>query len=148
MKIEETLLTKRILIETKDPYGLALDLMEFVSRFGKVVERENKYETDGPERKTTLNFDLLENVDRSSHWIVEFFTRGRTNNVNYLEIDVTAKFVAEIAIDGFFSSAFAEHYLKHVYPRHLKAADERAGAIDRTLTEFASSSRKQKAALR
>ena len=143
MKIEETLLTKKIIIETEDPYGLALELMDFVSKFGKVIERENRYETDGPFRKIILNFELVENIDRESHSIVEFFTQGGTNHVNYLEIEIAGRFITEIAIDGIFSSAFSEYYIKHAFPRYLKASDEKMKHLDRQITEFANSIRKQ-----
>lgn len=146
MKIEETLLTKKIIIETEDPYGLALELMDFVSRFGKVIERENRYETDGPFRKVILNFELIENIDRESHSIVEFFTQGETNHVNYLEIEITGKFIAEILIDGFFSSSFSEYYIRHMHPRYLKQADEKMKRLEKELTGFADSFRKQKIA--
>lgn len=148
MRIEETLLTKKIIIETDDPYGLAMELMDFASRFGKVIERVNRYETDGPARKTALTFELVENVDRASHAIVEFLTQGETNNVNYLEIDITGRFVSELDINGFFSSTFAEYYLKHLFPRYLKSADEKMKHLDKSVSEFANSVRKSKKELK
>lgn len=137
MRLEETLLSKKIIIETEDPYGLAMGLMDIVSSFGRIVEHENKYETNGPTRRTVLNFDIIENVDRVSQLIIEFGTQGETNNINYLEIEVSGKFIADIESSGFFTSAFCEHYLKHTFPRQLKAADEKLKALDKKISEFA-----------
>ncbi len=143
MQVEETLLTRKIIIETQDPYGMALELMEAASKFGKIIEKENKYETDGPERKTTLNFEIVENTDRTSHIVVEFNTRGETNGVNYLGIDITAKFVCSLSSGDFFSSTFADYYLKHMFPRHLKSADDKIKRIDKAVVEFAATSSKK-----
>lgn len=148
MEIEETLLSRKIIIETDDPYALALELMDFFSGFGKVVERENRYETDGPTRKIVLNFDLVENIDRVAHSVIEVFTQGETNNVNYLEIEITGKFAAEIENSGFFPASFAEYYLKHLFPRYLKAADEKMKKIDKEIVGFAGSKGKQAKAAR
>ncbi|MBS3052867.1 MAG: hypothetical protein J4469_00030 [Candidatus Aenigmarchaeota archaeon] len=143
MQVEETLLTRRIIIETKDPYSLALELMEAASQFGNIVEKENKYETDGPERKTTLNFEIVENTDRASHLVVEFNTLGETNSVNYLGIDITARFVCSIMSEGFFSSAFTDYYLKHLFPRYLKSADDKIKRIDKAMVDFAEAASKK-----
>ena len=144
MRIEETLYTKKIIIESEDPYGFALELMNFMSRTGKVIERENKYETDGPARRITLKFVLEEQMDNVSSSVAEFSVSGGTNGVNYLEIRITGNFYANIETAGCFTEAFVDYYTKHAMPRNLRQADRKFKDVDKSAMEFIDQARKIK----
>jgi len=130
VEIRETLFTKSMVVETDDPYIVAMDFMKRVSDNHAVYERQNAFATDGPVKKATLVFDVVEALDAFSQIEVNFSMEGENNS---LYINVKAEFVVRIKEKGLFSEVFTEFYLKNVYPSLQKASARTMQEIEKEI---------------
>ncbi len=122
MEIKETLMNRSFSVMDADPYLLSLRAMEHISRSDKVVERNNKYETDGPRHRSFLNFDVIELVDDFSKIVFNFDMSGDSG---VLRITVTGKLITKIEDTGFFSQMFGDHYVKEIFPVLRKMSEQK-----------------------
>ncbi|MBI4154356.1 hypothetical protein HY501_03390 [Candidatus Woesearchaeota archaeon] len=123
MEIREALFKKSFSVESKDPYGLSLDFMKRMSENYMVYERKNLLETDGPSRRSSLVFDVVENLDDFSRIIVNISMDGENGT---LYVNLEAEFVLHIREHGFFTDIFTEFYLNNVFPVLRQASEQRA----------------------
>ena len=127
MEIRETLFRKSFSIETTSPYITALDFMKKLSEYHKIYERKNSFETDGPSTKSTLVFDVVEQLDAFSQISINFSTSGENN---MLYVDIQGDFVLRVDETGFFAETFSEFYLKGIYPMMKKVSERRVKELE------------------
>ncbi len=122
MRVQETLMNRSFSVMNSDPYLLSLKAMENISRSGKVIEKKNKYETDGPHHRSFVNFDVVEIVDDFSKIVFNFDLVGENGT---LRVTVTGSLITKVEDTGFFSHAFSDHYIKEIYPVLRKMSGEK-----------------------
>lgn len=117
MKVEDTLFTKKLSIKTADIYSTVTDIVSIVSRFGKIIERKNIYETDGPRKRVERVLDLIEQVDKHYTSKIEVNIHGESNTHGLLDITILG--ITKTDLDkgtGLASSAFSDFYIKNFLP--------------------------------
>jgi hypothetical protein len=122
MEIKETLMTRSFTVMDHDPYLLALKCMEEISRTAKVVERENRYESDGPHHRCVVDFDTIEIADDFSRIVFSFRMEGEDG---ILRVQIEGFLDLRIDETGFFSETFSEHYVKTLFPLLRKMSEEK-----------------------
>jgi len=122
MEIKETLMTKAFSVMNPDPYFLALKAMEEIAKSEKVVEKQNKYESDGPHHRCFVNFDAVESVDNFANIIFNFDLQGVDD---LLRVTVHGSLDLKIQETGFFSHSFADHYVSNVFPLLHKISEHK-----------------------
>ena len=122
MEIKETLMTKAFSVMNPDPYFLALKAMEEIAKSEKVVERVNKYESDGPHHRCMVNFDAVDNVDDFSSIVFNFDLHGEDG---LLRVNVTGSLDTKIEELGFFGNSFADHYAGNIFPVLHKITEDK-----------------------
>ncbi|MCX6815361.1 MAG: hypothetical protein NT120_00735 [Candidatus Aenigmarchaeota archaeon] len=130
MEIRETLFTKSFSMETDNPHGLALEFMKKLSHNYMVYEKKNKFQTDGPVKKITILFDVVEVLDKFSSIIVTFSMEAE-NNTMY--IDIEGSFLMRVRESGFFSSVFSEFYLDSIFPVLKKVSQDHIKALEKEI---------------
>jgi hypothetical protein len=113
MELNETLFKKSFSVENENPYLTAMEFMKKLSEYYRVYEHKNVVETDGPESKATLIFDVIDVLDDFSHVSVNFSMYGEGNT---LYVDILGSFVLRVREGGFFTEIFAEFYLNNIFP--------------------------------
>jgi hypothetical protein len=130
MEVRETLFTKSFSVENNDPYALSIEFMSRLSEIGRIYERKNIYETDGPVKKSVVAFDLVEVLDRFSFVIINFSLESEKN---MLYVDILGEFVLRIKEYGFFTEIFTDFYLHNVFPVLRKVSEKRAIELEQHL---------------
>ena len=133
MQIRESLFSKGFSVENENPYILALDMMKKLSEHYIIYERKNVFETDGPVKKATLVFDVVEPLDKFSHVRVNFSMEGE-NSILY--VDVKGEFVLKIKDQGFFTEVFTEFYLNNIFPTLRRVSEQRVKELNRELEKL------------
>ena len=132
MKIEESVMEKNFVLEKDDPYGFSLKFMDMASEMGQVFERRNEYMTDGPEHRSTLEFDIVSMMDEFSRIQVSVFMQSVQKR---LSVSVTGSFDVNMDEKGFMSSVLSEFYLKNLYPAVRKLSVETLKRLDERIEE-------------
>lgn len=130
MEIRETLFSKTFSLENEDPYRLSLDFMRRIAENYAVYETKNTYNTDGPVKKCTVVFDVIEQLDKFSRIRICFTIEGE-NRVLY--VDVVGEFIVKISQDGFFTDVFTEFYINNVFPSLRKISEKRVKELEAEL---------------
>ncbi len=127
MEVRETLFTKSFSTENEDPYTLSIEFMKRLSEVGRIYERKNIYETDGPAKRSIVVFDLVEVLDGLSRIEINFSMESDNKT---LYVDIMSEFVLKIKESGFFTEAFTDFYLHHVFPVLRKVSEKRAHELE------------------
>ncbi len=115
--ITETFFDKKIILETDDIYSTAMEIKEIVSPFGSVVEKKNKYETDGPRKRVALSFEVTRPVDKISGARINVDITGESGATGLLSINITGEFCSFLRFkNGFVSQVFYEYYRDSIFP--------------------------------
>lgn len=124
--------SRKIIVETRKPYEFAMEIMRVALAHGQLRERENRYETSGPVKSLHVAFSLRRVVSRHAMMKLSFDIRGELSHRGYVEVLVSARFLARHAsARGPVTQAYGDYFLKHVYP----ALRSRAEADARNLGE-------------
>ncbi|MBI3190864.1 hypothetical protein HYZ41_04130 [archaeon] len=130
MEIRETLFKKTFSIENEDPYRISLDFMRRISENYTVYETKNIYMTDGPVKKCTLVFDVIEPLDNFSRIRICFTIEGENRT---LYVDVIGEFIVKIGQEGFFTDIFTEFYINKIFPGLRKISEKRVRELEAEL---------------
>ena len=117
--IKEAIYEKKYIIETKDPYILALKIIDIATKHGKIIEKENVYETDGPVKEAKIKFDLIIKLSSYSRAKFKFNILGRTNEISFISISINGESQVRIPkSQGLVSEAYYNFFKKHtfIYP--------------------------------
>lgn len=137
MKIEETVIENDFHVETKDHYGVALEILDFLSSFGDVYEKKNEYLSDGPRTKTEIEADVINLIDKFSRISLYIYIDGEANGSHYLHVSVKGAFVTEIReSEGFFVNAFHSFYMSNLLQPTRKSAEKEISRIVKDLEKF------------
>jgi hypothetical protein len=129
-KFVENLFSRKIIAEIRDPYAAALDVMVFFSQFGKINQRKNLYETDGPHKRVEIEFDVISLMTRQSRLVVHVAMRGEIGTANFLEVDTTGDFVTGFEVtEGTVHEAFVNYYNSEISPFLRNAAEKKCNEI-------------------
>ncbi len=129
---EELLYSKEFAIETKDPYGLALEIADKFMKFGDVIIEKNTYETDGPHRKCEVRFVIINHLDDYSKLVVECDCRGTLSSTGgILRLAARMYFRADVKETGFMTSVFDRFYVQRA-----SLFRKTAGRDAKKITEF------------
>jgi hypothetical protein len=135
MIIKDVVSSKTESLVTDDPYGKALHIMHNISHIGKVIERQNELWTDGVRHSSIVEFDLVETMDSFSRVIVNVTMRG-TKETKDLDVKKTVQAITNIKEHGFFSSAFAEYYMKRMYPKITRMSKNKIKKMETHLSKL------------
>ena len=116
------LMTRSFSVLNEDPYFLALRAMEEIAKSEKVIEKANKYESDGPHHRCFVNFDTVDDVDDFSRVVFNFDMQGEDG---LLRVNVNGSLDMKIAELGFFGNGFADHYANNIFPILHKISDSK-----------------------
>jgi len=128
MKIEETIKEEGLLINAKDPYDEALEIMDRFSKAGDVVVKENVLKTDGPRNASVVDFWLEEALDEYSKLRAECRMNGLADaKGGQLSISLKITFECSINSDNkLLVGAFERYYLSGPIRLARKKAEDRA----------------------
>jgi len=127
MIIEETFLSREFTFETANPYKTALEIEDRLKNLGNFIERKNTYETDGPDHRVVVVFDIVTKIDEYSKIMVfvELFGNKTTESTKGT-ITVKTSFILKTEINeyGTVSQAFGEYYVSKFFSRAKKKAEK------------------------
>ncbi|MEM7813584.1 MAG: hypothetical protein QW548_01650 [Candidatus Aenigmatarchaeota archaeon] len=109
-----------------DPYAAAHNLMHWAARFGRVVERENKVLTTGPQTATVVKFYIERKLDNFTHLHIAFDLVG---SMPAATLSVVIEATIECTLPttrGIGTAAFRDVYLARLWPAHFRLAHETA----------------------
>ena len=116
-KITESVYTKKFIAEATDPYILALKVMDIASKHGKIIEKRNTYETDGPVKEAKMSSDLIVSMNKYSRVKFTVEILGRTNSIGFISIDITAESqIRLLQPTNILSETFYVFFMKNLYP--------------------------------
>lgn len=133
MEVRETLFTKSFSVENDDTYALSIQFMKRLSDIGRIYERKNVYETDGPVKKAAVVFDLVEVLDSFSCIIINFSLESENRT---LYVDILAEFVLRIRDYGYFTEVFTDFYLHSIFPVLRKVSEKRVKELEQQLEKL------------
>ncbi len=128
MIISDEIFDETFDIHTDDPYEKSQFFRNKLAEMGKIIEKKNELWTDGPEHRSVVEFNILEVLDPYSHVSVNFLMNGLKES-KLLQISAKIETTTTIKEQGFFTSAFAEYYMKTSYPAISKMCRDRANAF-------------------
>ena len=136
--IKEAVYEKKYIIETKDPYTLALKIIDIASKHGEITEKENIYETDGPIKEVKIKFDLIIKLSSYSRAKFTFNILGRTNDVSFITINTKGESQVRILkSQGLVSEAYYNFFMRHMYPdmakKNIKKIKETAYYLEKDI---------------
>ena len=139
--IKELVYEKKYIIETKDPYILALKIIDIATKHGKVIEKENIYETDGPVKEAKIKFDLIIKLSSYSRVKFKFNILGKSNSVSFISIAINGESQARIhKSQGMISEAYYNFFIKHMYPdmakKNIKRVKETAFYLEKDIKQI------------
>ena len=139
--IKESVYEKKFIIETKDPYTLALKVIDIATKHGKIIEKENVYETDGPVKEAKIDFDLIIKLSSYSRAKFKFNILGRTNEISFISISITGESQVRIPkTQGVISEAYYNFFIKHMYPdmvkKNIKKVKETAYYLEKDIKQL------------
>ncbi len=120
MEIKETLMNRSFAVMNSDPYLLALKAMEEISKYAKVIESTNTYESDGPHHRSHVSFDTIEIVDDFARIVFTFDMRGENG---MLRVNIDGFLDLKIDEIGFFTQTFSDYYVKTLFPLLRKVSE-------------------------
>lgn len=133
----ENLFSRKIIAELRDPYAVALDMLVFFSQFGKIIQRKNLYETDGPKKRVEVEFDVVNIMTRQSRLVVHVAMKGELGEANILEINIGGEFVTGFDVTGgIVHEAFVNFYISDISPYLRSVALERGREIIDALDSY------------
>lgn len=124
MEIEEIMFSKAAAINTEDPFILSTKIFDLATRLGEIVEKKNVFQTDGPLKRSIIEFDIIRHYDDYSKFVISISLYGESNLRSALEVDMTGKVKTRIVEEGFFTSVFAEFYLENIYHNTIRRAKD------------------------
>jgi hypothetical protein len=127
MELNETLFKKSFSVDSENPHITAMDFMKKLSEYYRVYEQKNAMESDGPEHKSTLVFDVVDTLDDFSHVSINFSMIGEGKT---LYVDIFGSFVLRVRDDGFFTEIFAEFYLNNIFPVMRRVSEARVKELE------------------
>jgi hypothetical protein len=114
--IREAIYEKKIVIETKDPYLLAIKFIEIAAKHGKIIEHQNTYETDGPVKEVKIDFDLIIKLSSYSRVKFTFNVLGKTNEISFISVNIKGQSQVRIPKSrGMISEAYYDFFIKQLY---------------------------------
>jgi len=125
MMVKDLVFEKEISLLSEDPYGKAFGIKNDFALLFVVNERKNEIWTDGPHHRNVLEFDAIESIDHYSHIILKVRMEG-SKDAKTLNVNTAIEIITNIKEGGFFSSAYAEYYMKTAYPAVSSACRKRA----------------------
>jgi hypothetical protein len=133
----ESLFSRKIIVEMRDPYAAALDIIVFFSQFGKINQRKNLYETDGPHKRVEIEFDVISVMTRQSRLVIHVAMRGEIGVANFLEINTNGEFVTGFEVtEGTVHEAFVNYYNSEISPYLSSAAGRKCVEITTALESY------------
>ena len=124
MEIEDVIFVKEAVINTPDPIDLSMKILEKAMSYGEVIEKRSTFETDGPLKKSAMEFDVIRRFDDYSQFRISLLLNGEMNHRAFLEISLSGSVRTRIEEEGFFSTVFSEFYLENLYQRTTRHAKE------------------------
>lgn len=122
----ETVFSKNIALETKEIYSLGLDILDSMSAFGTINEKEHEFDTSGPRKAVKLVFDLVDELDAHSSMIFSFRISGESNGHGLLEVDFNGMLSVKIDQKNMPGSlAFNSFYIENILPLLEKYMEKR-----------------------
>jgi hypothetical protein len=121
MVVKEAFFDKSFTFKTKNPYVLALDIMDFFSKYGNIIEKRNEYLVSGPRRLTSLEFELRKPYDKYSRMVISVSLKGEEEPLYTLTVSVKASFQINMPQrKGLISDTYSEFYEKNILSRISK----------------------------
>lgn len=129
MKIIDTFLTKSFTIKSRDIYVTAVEIINILSQYGKLVERKNIYGSDGPRKSLEMLYVIIKPIDRQSRMKMSFIFSGESNGSSLIEMNIMCEFQMKVRKRGLASETFADFYAQNIMPFFRKRAEEDATKI-------------------
>jgi len=127
--VSESILREAFRISTKDPYAAAHELLHWASRFGRVVERENRLMTTGPRTTADIKFNIERELDKFTHLHVAFDLSGDMNAALLTGVIEATLECSLPTPRGLASATFRDMFLARMLPAHLRLARDLAKDI-------------------
>ncbi len=130
MIVEDIIFSNEKSLNTKDPYKKALHILNVFSDFGKIIERRNEFETDGPRQRCFVSFDVVDDIDNFTSHVYSFDISGEKTKM-YGILNISMKFIIRTNIreTGFFSHIFSDYYIENILPFMRKSTMHKMKSI-------------------
>ncbi|MBI2971155.1 MAG: hypothetical protein HYY37_01905 [Candidatus Aenigmarchaeota archaeon] len=128
--VVDNFFSRKILLETKDIYGAALELVFVLDSFGKSQFTQNTFETDGPRKKSKVAAALVKRFDKHSSLAMSVKITGESNGIGYIEVMINADFQMVFPLEeGIVYNTFMNYYAGSISHVFREMAEQRAKEI-------------------
>lgn len=128
--LTDEFLNEKIEEKLENPYKKSIDILDFVSNHGKVIEKDNTLLTDGPTKKGKLNFFLEEELDELSTFRMDFRILTRQpENVITIKITAQLKIKKFSKKEGKGKNIFSDYHFEHTKPKYEKISRKKSKKI-------------------
>ncbi|MFH1420569.1 MAG: hypothetical protein ABIG30_01220 [Candidatus Aenigmatarchaeota archaeon] len=122
MHITETFIDRSLNIESDNVFDTILSINDFVSRFGHTNTIDQSFQTNGPQRRAKMIFELVKHLDSRTSYNLLFKIFGENDSLSVrMQGSVST---VESESKGFVSSVWNEFYFKRLY-KDLRSRSEK-----------------------